>query len=116
MDLPLLIHEIVRWVLRDHHIIVPAEVRERAEKGLLTPDECLQIAEQMDSIGRALAPVEVEIAMSMGVESAQRIQQEQNEDHLRELLEALQDGSEQKAVKAYINLSQSLGSWSLKRH
>ncbi len=116
MELPQLIHEITSWALRDQRIIVPAEVRERAEHGLLTPDDCLQVAEQLNSLGQALAPGEVEMAMTMGIESAQRIQRDQNEDHLGELLEALQSGSEQQVWRAYLHLSRSLASWSLKRH
>lgn len=106
-DLPRLLHELARWALP--FVAVPAEVRERAEAGLLTPDDCLPIAEQLGALGRALAPpLEVEEAMHLGQETVQFIRLTQEEGHLRDLLQALHAGSEEQVWQAYLQLSLSL--------
>jgi hypothetical protein len=108
MDLPRLIHEIARCTLP--FITAPDKVRERAETGFLTPDDCLQIAEQLGALGRDLAQSEVEKAMSMGQESVHLISLTREEGHLRDLTKALQSGSEKQSLRVYHRLSRFLAS------
>ena len=107
MDLPLLLHKIAHEALP--FVAVPAEVRGRAEAGLLTLGDCLLIAEQLGTLGRALAsPLEAEEAMQLGHETVQLIHLTQEEGRLRDVLQALHTGSEEQAWQAYLQLSLSL--------
>jgi hypothetical protein len=107
MDLPLLLHKIARWALP--FAVVPAEVRERAETGRLTLDDCLLIADQLGMLGHALAPpLEVEEAVRLGQETVQLIRFTQEEGHLGDLLQTLHAGSEEQVWQAYLQLSRSM--------
>lgn len=109
-----MIHEIARSALP--FITAPDEVRERAVTGLLTPDDCLLIAEQLGALGRDLAPSEVEKAMGMGQKSVHLISLTREEGHLRDLTKALQSGSEKQALRLYHRLSLFLASLRRKPH
>ena len=109
-----MIHEIARSAIP--FITAPDEIRKRAETGFLTPDDCLMIAEQLGSLGRDLAPSEVEKAMGMGQESVHLISLTREEGHLRDLTKALQSGSENQALRVYHRLSRFLASLRRKPH
>ena len=98
-------------------MVVPAEVRERVEAGLLTSDDCLLIAEQLGRLGQAFtSPLEAEEAMRLGQETVRRIRFTQEEGHLQDLLQALRTGSEEQTWQAYLQISLSLASLSHSSH
>ena len=55
-QLTALLHIIARWAVA--FITVPADVKRRAEDGLLTPTDCDLIVEKLNTMGRSLATAE----------------------------------------------------------
>ena len=106
MDLPSLIHEIARYAIFD--LSVPAEVRERARDGLLTPEDCMFIAEQLALNGRDLSAPEIKQAKQLGQQSAEHLSRNKKEKLLEDLLHAMRTASEEEAWQAYLTMSRNM--------
>jgi hypothetical protein len=70
-QLATLLHMIARWAVA--FISVPAEVKRRAEAGLLTPNDCSLIAEKLNAMGRSLATREEAAKASRMAEETLRL-------------------------------------------
>lgn len=100
---PLLLHEIARWALS--FITVPAEVRERAETGFLTPEDCLLIADQLARLGRALSSFdEAKEATRLAHEMVEANLAKPEAVDLQAILQTIPRGSEKHAWLAYFQL------------
>jgi hypothetical protein len=77
-QLTTLLHMIARWAVA--FVTVPADVKRRAEDGLLTPADCDLIVQKLSTMGRSLATVaEVEKARQMAEETVRLIRLAGNE-------------------------------------
>ncbi|HEX2385201.1 MAG TPA: hypothetical protein VHL99_01490 [Candidatus Binatia bacterium] len=71
-QLTTLLHMIARWAV--DFVTVPADVKRRAEDGLLTPADCDLIVQKLCTVGRSLATAEeAEKAARMAEETVRLI-------------------------------------------
>ena len=115
MNIPVLLHEIARWAVP--FVTVPADVKKRADAGLLTPADCRLIAEQLSALGRSLAPREyVKDAARLAEETIKLIRLAQEDGELRECLQSLHEISGQQPRRACLEFFLSLSSRTTRPH
>jgi hypothetical protein len=98
---------IARWAVA--FVTVPADVKRRAEDGLLTPADCDLIVQKLSSMGRSLATAEeAEKAARMAEETVRLIRLAGDEGMAEERLKQSHRLSGGDSRKAYLRFLMSL--------
>jgi hypothetical protein len=110
VNIPVLLHEIARWAVP--FLTVPADVKKRADSGLLTPADCRLIAGQLSDLGRSLAGKDhANEAARLGEETVKLVRLAQEDGELRECLQSLYEISGQQPRRACLQFFFSLASF-----
>jgi hypothetical protein len=106
-QLTMLLHMIARWAVA--FVTVPAEVKRRAEAGLLTPADCDLIVEKLSTMGSSLATrEEAEKAHRMAEETVRLIRLAGDDGVAEERLKTVHRMSGADSRKAYLRFLMSL--------
>lgn len=115
MNIPVLLHEIARWAVP--FLTMPADVKKRADAGLLTPADCRLIAEQLSNLGQSLAGKDnVKEASRLGEETVKLVRLAQEDSKLKECLQSLYEMSGKQPRRACLQFFFSLASFRRTSH